>query len=93
MPYYTVYIAYYTDLNLKLCNYTQKQRICRENSKYAPDERFLAIFALAERLPTSATLMKLMMMMMMMMMINCAAAQKTMLRGHKTEAGQCWNAA
>ena len=51
---------------------------------------FVAILALAERLPTSATLMKL---MMMMMMINCAAAQKTMLRGHKTEAGQCWNAA
>ena len=35
----------------------------------------------------------MMMMMMMMMIINCAAAQKTMLRGHKTEAGQCWNAA
>ena len=34
----------------------QKLRICRENSKYAPDESFAAVFALAERLPTSATL-------------------------------------
>ena len=30
--------------------------MCRENSKYAPDESFGANFALAERLPTSATL-------------------------------------
>ena len=51
-----VYIAYYTDLSLQICNYVQKQRICRENSKYAPDESFVAIFALAERLPTSAPL-------------------------------------
>ena len=35
----------------------QKRRICRENSKYAPDESFLAIFALAERLSTSASLL------------------------------------
>ena len=34
----------------------QKRRICREDSKYAPNESFVAIFALAERLPTSATL-------------------------------------
>ena len=34
----------------------QKRRICRENSKYAPDESFSAVFAVAERLPTSATL-------------------------------------
>ena len=27
-----VYIAYYTELNLQLCNYAQKRRICRENS-------------------------------------------------------------
>ena len=32
------------------------RRICRENSKYAPNESFVAIFVLAERLPTSATL-------------------------------------
>ena len=39
-----------------MCKYAQKQQICRENSKYAPDESFVAIFALAERLPTFATL-------------------------------------
>ena len=86
--YYMVHIAYHeldlpfaimrkSDANVKIAN-------TRLTKTYA------AIFALAERLPTSATLMKL---MMMMMMINCEAAQKTMLRGHKTEAGQCWNAA
>ena len=56
---YTVllrYIAYRIELDLQLCNYAQKRRICRENSKYAPDKSFVAIFALAERLPTSATL-------------------------------------
>ena len=52
-----VYIAYFTELILQICNYAQKQRICRENSKYALDENFMAIFALAEMLPTSATLM------------------------------------
>jgi len=54
--HYMGYIAYYTGQNLQICNYTQKQRIFRENSEYAPDENFRAIFALAERLPTSATL-------------------------------------
>ena len=34
----------------------QKRHICREKNKYAPDESFVAIFALAKRLPTSATL-------------------------------------
>ena len=51
-----VYIAYYTELNLQNGNNAQKQRICRGNSKNAPDEIFLGIFALAQRLPTSATL-------------------------------------
>ena len=51
-----VYIAYYTELDLQNCNYVQKRRICRKNSKYAPDENFLGIFALAERLPTPVTL-------------------------------------
>jgi len=32
--YYTVYISYYTDLDFQICKYAQKQRICRENSKY-----------------------------------------------------------
>ena len=54
--YYMVYIAYYTDLNLQICNYAQKRRICRENGKYALDESFMTIFAPDERLPTSAIL-------------------------------------
>ena len=32
-----VYIAYFTELSLQICYYAQKRRICRENSKYAPD--------------------------------------------------------
>ena len=55
--HYMVYIAYYTELNLKICSYMQKRRIGRKKSKYTFDEFFLAIFALAERLPTSATLL------------------------------------
>ena len=54
--YYMVYIAFYTELNWQICNYAQKRRICRGNSKYAFYEHFMAIFALAERLPTPATL-------------------------------------
>ena len=54
--YYMVYIAFYTELNWQICNYAQKRRICRGNSKYACYEHFMAIFALAERLPTPATL-------------------------------------
>ena len=46
-----VYIAYYTDLSLQICNYAQKRRICRINSKYALDEIFMANLALAEWLP------------------------------------------
>ena len=38
--YYMIYIAYFTELNLKICDYAQKQRICRENCKYALDENF-----------------------------------------------------
>ena len=43
--------------NLQICNYAQKQQICHGNSKYAPDEKFVAIFAFAESLPTFATLL------------------------------------
>ena len=32
-----VYIAYYTELNLQILNYAQKQHICRKNSKNALD--------------------------------------------------------
>ena len=51
-----LYLAYYTDINLEICNYAQKQRICCENCKYALDENFMAIFAPDERLPSSTTL-------------------------------------
>ena len=35
-----VYIAYFSELNLQIRDYAQKQRICRENCKYALDESF-----------------------------------------------------
>ena len=38
--HYMVYIAYFTELNLQICDYVQKRRICRENCKYALDENF-----------------------------------------------------
>ena len=38
--YYMVYIAYFTELNLQICDYAQKRRICRKNCKYAFDENF-----------------------------------------------------
>ena len=38
--YYVVYIAYFTELNLQICYYAEKQRICRKNCKYALDENF-----------------------------------------------------
>ena len=52
--YYMVYIADYTELNLQVCSYAQKRRICRE---HAPDDNLYGHFALAEGLPTSATLL------------------------------------
>ena len=33
-----VYIAYHSELNLQICIYEQKRRICCENSKYLLDE-------------------------------------------------------
>ena len=35
-----VYIAYFTELNLRICDYAQKRRICRKNCNYAFDENF-----------------------------------------------------
>ena len=46
MHYDMVYIAYFTELNLQICDYAQKRRICRENSKYAFDENFHGYFCL-----------------------------------------------
>ena len=42
--YYMVYIAYFTELNLQICDYAQKQHICRENCKYALDENLYGHF-------------------------------------------------
>ena len=39
-----VYFANYTKLNLQICNYAQKRRICCENSKYAPDKNLCGHF-------------------------------------------------
>ena len=38
--YYMVYIAYFTELNLQICNNVQKRGICRKNCKHALDENF-----------------------------------------------------
>ena len=43
-------------IEFAICNNTQKRLICRDNSKYAPAKTFVAIFTLAGRLPTFATL-------------------------------------
>ena len=40
MHYYMLYIAYFTALNLQICDYAQKRRICRKNCKYVLDENF-----------------------------------------------------
>ena len=47
--------AYYSELNLKICNHAQKLIICRKKVT-TRSTMFVAIFALAERLPTSTTL-------------------------------------
>ena len=39
-----VYIVYFTELNLQICDYAQKRRICCENCKYALDENFYCHF-------------------------------------------------
>ena len=53
--YFMVNIAYFTELNLQICDYAQKWHVCRENCKYALDENFHGHFCF-ERLPSSATL-------------------------------------
>ena len=56
--YYMVYIAYFTELILQICDYAQKRRICCENCKYVLDVNFHGHFFPDERLPSSATLHK-----------------------------------
>ena len=50
-----VYIAYFTELDLQICDYAQKRGICCKNCKYALDENFHDHFC--PRLPSSATLL------------------------------------
>ena len=47
--YYIVYIAYFTKLNLQICDYAQKRRICREKRKYVLDENFQGHFCLRRK--------------------------------------------
>ena len=47
--YFMVYIAYYTELNLQICDYALKRRICRENSTYALDDNFPGRFCLRRK--------------------------------------------
>ena len=57
--YYMLCIAYYTEFNLQIRNYAQKRRRWAVGEKIVNTrwtKKFMAIFALAERLPTSATL-------------------------------------
>ena len=54
--YHMVCIAYHTELNWQICNYMQKRRICREIVNMRLTKIFMAVFPLAERLPTSTTL-------------------------------------
>lgn len=49
-----VYIVYYSEINLQIYNYAQKD--VSRISKYVPDERIKGIFASAGSLPSSATL-------------------------------------
>ena len=51
-----VYFAYHTELDLRICNYAQKRCNCRENSKTRLTKSFVTMFALVERLLSSATL-------------------------------------
>ena len=57
MSVYGIYIYDILFMALKICNYAQKRRICCENSKTRLTKTCTAIFAFAEKLPTSATLM------------------------------------
>ena len=51
-----VYIAYYTELNLQICNYAQKDAFVAKIVNMRLTKTFMVIFALAERLATSAIL-------------------------------------
>ena len=63
-----------------------KTTFCRENNKYVADEIFVAIFALAERLPTSATLT----MTMTMTIIMTMTMTSTMTSAFQTSGNTRW---
>ena len=56
VPYYMVHIAYYTELNIQICNYAQNDAFVAKIANTRLTKTFVAIFVLAERLPTSTTL-------------------------------------
>ena len=51
-----VYIAYFTELNLQICDYAQNDAFVAKIVNTRLTTIFMAIFALDERLPSSATL-------------------------------------
>ena len=54
--YYIVYIAYYTELNLQICDGVQNDAFVAKIVNTRLTKIFMAIFAFDERLPISATL-------------------------------------
>ena len=56
MHYYMIYIAYHTESNLQMLQLRAKDAFVSKIVNTRLTNFFLAIFALAERLPTSATL-------------------------------------
>ena len=54
--YYMVYIAYFTELNLQICDYAQNDAFVAKKVNTCLTKVFIAIFALDVRLSASATL-------------------------------------
>ena len=54
--YYIVHIAYYTKLNLQICDYAQNDTFVAKIVNARLTKICMAIFAFDEKLPTSATL-------------------------------------
>ena len=57
MHHYMVYIAYHSEINLQICNYAQNDAFVVKIANTRLKKICMPIFALAERLPTSATLL------------------------------------
>ena len=54
-----VYIAYFTKLNLQICDYAKKDAFVAKIVNTRLTKIFMAIFAPDERLPSSATLLNI----------------------------------